>query len=303
MPLRLHVLGNRSAFPSAHQITSAQILTSDKSYFLIDCGEATQMKLAEAKIKRNQIKAIFISHLHGDHVYGLPGLIGSFNHFNRREKLTLIGPIGIKEFLESIFTLSHSHFNFEMDIKEFDPSVSHVVYETRQITVTSVPLDHRIPTQGYVFRESEKELNIKAEIFKKYELKREDILDLKSGSPVLLENGYTLQPEEACFVKFPPKSYAYISDTRYDEKIVDYIKNVDLLYHESTYDRSLKKQAEERGHSTAEEAARIALKADVGGLLLGHFSGRYKNTDALIEEAQKIFSHTKASHPGMVIDI
>ncbi len=301
MSFRLVVLGNLSAFPTKNQITSAQVLTCDGASYVLDCGEGTQMKMSAYKIKRNKIRAIFISHLHGDHLYGLPGLIGSLGHHNRKSKLVIVGPTGLDNYLNTVFKESHCHFNFEIDIKTYDPQIHQKVYEDHFIQVKSLPLKHRIPTMGFLIKEKDKPRNIIVDYLKKYRLSIDQIRRVKKLEDIILPSG---ESKKAEFFLLPPKhraSYAYCSDTSFNEDLIPLIAGVDVLYHETTYKEDLKDLAVERGHSTTKDAARIAQAANVGKLLIGHFSSRYYKLEELLEEVKELFPCCALSFEGQEI--
>ena len=217
--------------PHQGQITSAQLLESNSEYYLIDCGEGTQIKLSEYGFRRTKMNTIFISHLHGDHVFGLPGLITSLGHFSRKAPLTLVGPLGLKKYILDILESSFSHLSFELVIKEFDPSKSHEVYSDKNIQVNSFPLFHRIPTMGYRFTENEKPKNIKREAIKEHSLSIEQILAIKAGNDIQLPNGEILSNSSLTQEEIISRSYAYCSDTSFNRSILPHIMDVDLLYH------------------------------------------------------------------------
>lgn len=303
MNFSLHILGSLSALPHQGQITSAQILESNSEYYLIDCGEGTQIKLSEYGFRRTKMNTIFISHLHGDHVFGLPGLITSLGHFSRKSPLTIIGPNGLEKYLLDILKSSYSHLSFQLVIKEFDPSISQDVYSDKNIQVRSFPLFHRIPTMGYRFTEKEKPLNIKPEVIKKYGLNIAQIKSVKARNDIELPSGEILPNSSLTQKEIPPKSYAYCSDTSFNQEILEHIVKVDLLYHESTYLHELQELALERGHSTALEAGIMAKKAEAGTLILGHFSNRYPNLNPLLIEAKTQFENSFLAEPGKTFEI
>jgi len=296
MKFEVLILGSLAAMPQRDLITSSQILNVDDHLFLTDCGEGTQMKIEKYKVSRKKIEAVFISHLHGDHVFGLPGLITSMSHHHRTSTLTIIGPKGIEELVLTIMRLSSSYLSFDLKFIEIIEDCFQHVFENEQITVKAFPLKHRITTFGYLFTQKPGRLNIKEELIKKYHLSFEQIRTIKNGGKVTLDNENIY---EASFFTYPPvksKSYAYCSDTIYDESIIPYIWEVDLLYHESTYLDDLREQALQRMHSTALEAATIASKANVKKLLIGHFSSRYLSLEPFSAEIRSIF---EASYLGV----
>ena len=261
--------------------------------FLIDCGEGTQVQLRKAKAKFSKINHIFISHLHGDHVFGLPGLISSFRLLGRETPLHVYGPKGIKEMMETIFRITETHQGFEVVFHELSSKKSEKVFEDNRVEVFTIPLDHRIYCNGYLFKEKPKERHLNMQEISKYpEIEICDYHNLKRGKNIQLSDGYILKNENLTKPAEPSVSYAFCSDTRYLESIIPIIKNVDVLYHESTFLHDLKKMADYTGHSTALEAAKIARKANVKKLILGHFSNRYNDLSVFLNEACEIFPET-----------
>lgn len=274
--------------------------------FLIDCGEGTQVQLRKAKAKFSRINHIFISHLHGDHCFGLPGLIASFRLLGRETPLHVYGPKGIKKMLETIFTITETHRGFEVVYHELDKNYSEKIYEDKRVEVYTIPLNHRIYCNGYLFREKPKERHLNMQEIMKYpEIEVCDYHNLKLGKDFVLEDGYKLKNELLTTAPDKGVSYAFCSDTRYLESIVPIIKGVDVLYHEATFLQDLKEMAEYTGHTTALEAARIARKANVKKLIVGHFSNRYANLSVFTDEARQIFPETylpKALEPLKIGD-
>lgn len=293
MATYLTILGFNSAIPTINSAPTAQFLEMEERHFLIDCGEGTQVQLRKAKARFSKINHIFISHLHGDHCFGLPGLIASFRLLGRETPLHIYGPKGIKEMLETVFRLTETHKGFEVVYHELDKNYSEKIFEDNRVEVFTIPLDHRIYCNGYLFREKPKERHLNMQEISKYpEIETCDYHNLKLGKDFVLSDGYILKNE--VLTKEPSKSvsYAFCSDTRYFESIVPVIENVDVLYHEATFLHDLKEMADYTGHTTALEAARIARKANVGKLILGHFSNRYGDLSVFTNEAREVFPNT-----------
>lgn len=289
----LTILGFNSAIPTVNSATTAQVLQMGESYFLIDCGEGTQVQLRKAKAKFSKIDHIFISHLHGDHCFGLPGLVASFRLLGREKPLHIFGPKGIKEMMETIFRFSEVHRGFEIIYHELDGSTSELIFENKRVEVHTIPLNHRIYCNGYLFKEKKKDRHLNMEEISKYpEIEVVDFRNLKKGKDYILNDGYVLKNERLTLDPDESISYAFCSDTRYFEEIIPIIKGVDVLYHEATFLHELKEMAEYTGHTTALEAADIAKKAEVGKLILGHFSNRYDDLTVFTDEAIKIFAET-----------
>ena len=293
MSTYLTILGYNSAIPTVNSSPTAQFLEMEERCFLIDCGEGTQVQLRKAKARFSKINHIFISHLHGDHCFGLPGLIASFRLLGRETPLHIYAPKGIKEMLETIFRITETHRGFEVVYHELESKKSEKIYEDNRVEVFTIPLNHRIYCNGYLFREKPKERHLNmAEISKYPEIETCDYHNLKLGKDFVLSDGYILKNEVLTTPPSKPVSYAFCSDTRYWEEVVSVIENVDVLYHEATFLHDLKEMADYTGHTTALEAARIARKANVGKLILGHFSNRYGDVTVFTDEAREIFPNT-----------
>ncbi|MDV3577034.1 ribonuclease Z [Elizabethkingia anophelis] len=289
----LTILGYNSAIPTVKSSPTAQFLEMDERCFLIDCGEGTQVQLRKAKVKFSKINHIFISHLHGDHCFGLPGLIASFRLLGRDQELHVYGPKGIKKMLETIFEITETHRGFQIVYHELEGDQSQKVYEDDKLEVWTIPLDHRIYCNGYLFREKPKDRRLNmAEISKYPEIEICDYHNLKRGKDFVLSDGYVLKNEVLTTDPEPPVSYAFCSDTRFKEDIIPIIENVDVLYHESTFLHDLKEMADYTGHTTAKEAAIIAQRAGVKKLILGHFSNRYADLTVFTDEAREYFPNT-----------
>lgn len=289
----LTILGFNSAIPTITSSPTAQLLEMEERLFLIDCGEGTQVQLRKAKARFSKINHIFISHLHGDHCFGLPGLIASFRLLGRDTPLHVYGPKGIKKMLETIFTITETHRGFEVVYHELDKNYSELIYEDKRLEVYTIPLDHRIYCNGYLFKEKPKERNLNMEEISKYdEIETCDYNNLKQGKDFVLEDGYVLKNEILTKNPAEPITYAFCSDTRFSESVIPIIKNVTVLYHEATFLHDLKEMADYTGHTTALEAATIAKEGEVGKLILGHFSNRYDNLTVFTDEARAIFPNT-----------
>jgi len=289
----LTILGFNSAIPTINTSPTAQLLEMEERCFLIDCGEGTQVQLRKAKARFSKINHIFISHLHGDHCFGLPGLIASFRLLGRETPLHVYGPKGIKKMLDTIFTITETHRGFEVVYHELDKDYSEKIYEDNRVEVFTIPLDHRIYCNGYLFKEKPKDRHINMEEVSKYsEIDTCDYHNLKAGKDFVLSDGYVLKNEVLTTTPAPSVSYAFCSDTRYLESVIPIIKNVTVLYHESTFLHDLKEMADYTGHTTALEAATIAKKAEVEKLILGHFSNRYGDLTVFTDEARTVFPNS-----------
>ncbi len=293
MSIKLTILGFNSAVPKQNSAPTSQLLEISNRLFLIDCGEGTQIQLRNAKAKFSRINHIFISHLHGDHVFGLIGLISTFQLLGKETPLYIFGPKGIQDFIMNQLKHTQARCSFELKFKELKSKESELIFEDDKVEVYTIPLDHRIYTNGYLFKEKVKPRRLNIQAVKKFpEIEVCDYNNLKNGKDYVLSNGEVIPNEKLTFD--PPRSlsYAFCSDTRYKPDIVPMIKNVDLLYHEATFLDELKEMAVYTGHSTAKEAAMIAKQANAGQLIIGHFSNRYNDFRVLKAEASEIFENT-----------
>ncbi len=270
--------------------------------FLIDCGEGTQVQLRKNKLKFSKINHIFISHLHGDHFYGLVGLISTFMLLNRQTDLHVYGPKGIKEIILLQLRYSNSFTGYNLYFHELESKESEVVFEDEKVIVKTIPLKHRIYTNGYLFQEKPKERKLNVEAVEKYNIDTVYYRKIKYGGNITLDNGTIIPNAELSFDPEPTKSYAFCSDTMYDESIIPLIQDVDVLYHETTFLETEADKAEKTMHSTAKEAARIAKLANVKQLLLGHYSTRYSSIELFKEEAETIFPNVLLADDGKVFD-
>ncbi len=304
MSLKLTILGCHSATPRVSAHPTAQLLEIKNHTFLIDCGEGTQVQLRKYKVKFSKIKNIFISHLHGDHVFGLIGLISTFRLLNRETQITVYGPKGIKELIVTQLRLTESHVGYPIKFIELSSKKSELIFEDKKVEVYTIPLKHRIYTNGFLFREKlgERKLNM-TEINKYSEIEVCDYQNLKNGKDFKLHNDEIIKNKNLTLNPEKPLSYAFCSDTKYTETILPIIKNCDLLYHEATFLNDKKELAKTTKHSTAKQAATIAEKAGVGRLIIGHYSSRYKSIDVFKEEAQTIFDNTLLAKEGLIVEI
>lgn len=298
--MNLTILGCYAATPRTFTNPTAQVLELKNHLFLIDCGEGTQVQLRKSKIKFSRIKHIFISHLHGDHFYGLIGLISTFRLLNRTQELHIFGPAGIKEIILLQLKYADSWTNFPLVFHELVSKESELILEEENVTVMTIPLNHRIYTNGFLFREKLGERKLNMEEVSKHKIEICDFQNLKNGKDYVTGQNEVIPNQLLTFDPPKPKSYAYCSDTVFNPEITTHIKGVDVLYHEATFlDEHLKLAAPTK-HSTAKQAAEIARQAEVGRLVLGHFSTRYGSTQPFLEEAQTIFEQTLLADDGKV---
>ncbi|QSE96252.1 ribonuclease Z [Fulvivirga lutea] len=303
MPFELKILGCNSATPAYGRHHTSQLLHTGKNYFLIDCGEGTQERLTQYKAHTGKINHIFISHLHGDHYLGLMGLLFTMHLLKRSHDIHLYGQRGLDEIILTQLRYSDSKLNYKIVFHELDPKIKENIFEDDQVEVYSFPLKHRIPCCGFLFKEKPKPYRINKEKLTD-DISLQAIASLKQGKDFIDERTkksykveeYTLPPRKS-------RSYAYCSDTKYDEDIIPIIKDADLLYHEATFLADKAKWAHLTFHSTTHEAGKIAKAANVGQLLIGHYSARYKDVTPFVEEAREIFANTILSEEGQLIEV
>ena len=291
------ILGSGSALPMHGRHPSAQLIQYDDFYCLIDCGEGTQERMMMAGIKPFKISHILISHLHGDHVFGLPGLLSSFSHLKRVDELIVYGPIGIKGLLESIFRFTELNLSYPIQIYEMEISGLTTIFSQGNIDVLSFPLYHRIACNGYMIREKSPQISIQKELIRGAHLSIAQIQAVKKGNDIIVDG--KVIPYSA-FARNPvrPVSYAYCSDTRFDLRLLSWIDGVTVLYHETTFMDDMALMAHETGHSTAVEAGRMAAEAKVNCLITGHYSSRYKDISLLVEEVKTQFGYVLEAEEG-----
>lgn len=296
--MKLTILGCYSATPRTLTNPTSQVLDINNHLFLIDCGEGTQVELRRHKIKFFRIKHIFISHLHGDHVYGLVGLISTFKMLKRETPLHVYGPKGIKEMITLQLKLSNSWTDYPLHFHELENSESEVVFEDEKVTVTTIPLQHRIYCNGFLFKEkpNDRKLNLTAAL--NNNIDKVYYNSIKKGKDITLDSGKVIPNSELTFEPEPSKSYAFCSDTKYHEAKIPLIKEASVLYHESTFLDSHEHLCDFTGHSTAKQAAVMAKKANVGELILGHYSTRYGTIKDFELEAKEVFLNTKLAEDG-----
>ncbi|TYA78782.1 ribonuclease Z [Seonamhaeicola marinus] len=300
--MKLTILGCYSATPRILTNPTSQVLEMRGNMFLIDCGEGTQVQLRKHKIKFSRIKHIFISHLHGDHFFGLVGLVSTFRLLGREADLHIYGPKGIKEIITLQMKLADSWTNYNLIFHELTSNDSELIYEDDKVEVYTIPLEHRVYTNGFLFKEKEGNRKLDINAVEEANIDVAYYRKLTQGFDVVNENGETIKNEDVTKDAVKPKSYAFCSDTMYKEDIVPLIENVDVLYHESTFLETQSHLAPKTKHSTAKEAASIAKKANAGTLLLGHYSTRYKDVNCFKEEAKEVFQAVELTQDGKVFE-
>jgi len=296
--LKLSILGCYSATPRIIAHTTSQVLQTRGHLFLIDCGEGTQVELRRHKIKFNQIKHVFISHLHGDHYFGLIGLISTFRLLTRETDLHIYGPKGLKEIITLQLKLSNSWTNFKLIFHELSSKESELIFEDDKVSVHTIPLDHRVYTNGFIFKEKPFERKLDIEKAKALNIDKAYFRKLKQGADVVNEDDEVIENSAVTLDGKQPKSYAFCSDTAYKEDIVPILKDVDVLYHESTFLEDHEHLCVKTKHSTAKQAATIALKANAKHLILGHYSTRYGGLEGFKSEAETVFSDVLLAEDG-----
>lgn len=292
MIFELTVLGSSSALPTSKKFPTAHVLNIHERFFLIDCGEGTQIQLRKAKLKFGRINHIFISHMHGDHVFGLFGVLSTFNLLGRKTVLHIYAHPDIKEMIDFYRKHFAEEISFKIELHPITKQIFDKIYEDRIVEVHAFPLKHRVPAYGFLFREKKRPLNIRKEAIDQFGFSVKQIRAVKAGEDILLNNGTILRNNELTEPAYHTRSFAYCCDTAYYEKIAEYIKGVDLLFHEATFLNHDEELAKITGHSTTKQAATLAKKAGVKELLIGHFSNRYKTEDDFLVEARDIFQAT-----------
>ncbi len=296
----LTILGCHSATPRINAHPTAQVLEIRGHLFLIDCGEGTQVQLRNYKVKFSRIRHIFISHLHGDHFYGLIGLISTFRLLGRTAEMHVYGPKGIKEAITLQLKLGNSWTNFPLYFHELEGKEPQLLFEDEKVSVETIPLNHRVYTNGFLFKEKPGERKLNIDAARDLNVDMSYYQKIKQGFDAVTKDGKKIENSTITFSPSPPKSYAYCSDTVYHPEIIDQIKNSNVLYHEATFLNEHLHLCGPTKHSTARQAAEIAKAAKVGTLILGHYSGRYGNLELFKEEAKKVFKNVLLAEDGKV---
>lgn len=298
MSFELTILGCNSAIPTNHRKPTAQLLNVAERFFLIDCGEGTQLQLRKYKIRMQSIQHIFISHLHGDHYFGLIGFISTMHLLGREKELHIYAPKELKEIIYIQLAASRTELRFPLFFHEFGFDETELLMESNDLIVSTIPLSHSLPCCGFLFKEKKKPRRMRKEKIEEYSIPAEAIPAIKSGEDYYLSDGTTVSHLELTRGAQLSRSFAFCSDTSYNEAIIPQIKGVDMLYHEATFLDELKERARQTMHSTAKEAATIASKAQVGKLIIGHYSQRYFDLGPLLDEAQAVFPDTYLAIEG-----
>ena len=303
MIFKVTILGSNSAIPTLKRNPTAQLVNHNERLFLVDCAEGTQVQLRKSKIKIQRINHIFISHLHGDHFFGLIGLISSMHLLGRKKELHVFAPPQLEEIINIQFEASQTELIYPLIFHPINPDVNEKIFENDKISVTTIPLNHRIPTCGFLFKEKKFNKKLKKEVINNLNIPISEFVKIKNGADFTDSEGRLYKNEELADPPPSQRSYAYCSDTGYYEPVIPIIKNADLLYHEATFMDDMAAVAAEKYHATTIEAATIATKANVKKLIIGHFSNRYDDTELMLEEAKSVFKNTEIACDGKVFQV
>ncbi|WP_430402628.1 ribonuclease Z [Fluviicola sp.] len=298
MSFEVTILGSGAALPTSNRNPTSQYVQCNDRHILIDCGEGTQVQLRRNQVHIQKINHILISHLHGDHFFGLVGLLSTLHLLGRDKGLTIYGPEELEQIIRFQLEVGGARLGFELNFIPLNGKEHRLLFEDKLIEIWTFPLSHRVPTNGFLIKEKQKERKLNADRFEEAGLSLTLIPKLKQGLDIELESGETIHADEYTYSAKPSKSYGYCSDTIFDERIVEYIRNVDVLYHEATFLNDKLDRAKQTFHSTAEQAATIAKQAEVGKLLLGHLSARYDTGLKHFEEASAVFENVSVVEDG-----
>ena len=303
MGFSVTILGNSSAKPTPHAHPSSQVVNLNEQYYLVDAGEGVQQQLIRRGINPLRLRAVFISHLHGDHCFGLFPLIATLGLEGKRTPLDIYAPAPMGEILEYHRRYFWDDLPYEVKWHEVRTTEHAIIMQNNTLEVWSIPLRHRVPTAGFLFKEKQPGRNVDKFKIEKYGLSIAQIVAAKRGEDITLEDGQIIPNDELTYIPYQARSYAYLSDTAYSAKAAERVHGVDLLYHETTYSTSEAMFAKGRGHSTTIEAAKVAAKAEAKRLIIGHFSSRYKSHETLVEECRTIFPNSDIAAEGMTFNI
>lgn len=302
-PFKVYILGCGSALPTLRHNPSSQIVAMRDKQFMIDCGEGTQLQLRRSKINFNKLGHVFISHLHGDHCFGLIGMISSFGMLGRTAPLHIYAHGDLQPILRQQLDYFGQGLEYEVVMHPIDPTKNEIIYEDRSLTVTTLPLEHRVPCCGFLFKEKESLPHIRRDLIDMYGIPVSQINNIKNGIDWMSPDGELIPAAKLTTPADAPRSYAYCSDTSYKADLASMISGVDTVYHECTYADEDKDRARKHYHSTASEAAKTAQDAKAKKLLLGHYSARYNNEQLMLQQARAIFHNTELAQEGSVFDV
>jgi len=302
-PFRVHILGCGSALPTLRHYPSAQIVEVREKLFMVDCGEGVQMQLRRCRVRFTKVGHVFISHLHGDHCFGLIGMISTFGLLGRTAKLHIHANELLGDMLRKQIDFFCHDLGYEVEFHPIDATRRQVIYEDRSLTVETIPLTHRLPTCGFLFREKPLLPHIRREMIDFYGIPTSQIQNIKNGADWTTEDGAVVENSRLVTAADKPRSYAYCSDTRYMPELHQQLQGVTTLYHESTYGEDNLQMAQKYNHSTARQAAMVARDAGVRQLILGHYSSRYEDENILLQEAREVFENARLANELDVIDV
>ena len=302
-PFEVTILGSGSATPTSDRNPTSQVLNNGSKLFLIDCGEGTQIQLRRKNFNFSKINHIFISHLHGDHFYGLIGLISTFNLLGLKNDIHIFSASEIKGLIQPLLDYIKGDLFFKVIFHPLNLKKKQLIYTDKNVVVYSFPVRHSIPTCGFLFREVQKLPNIRKDCIVEYSIPVAKMKEIKEGANFITEDGKTIAHTELTTPPDSPRSYAFCTDTAFHDPIAEFVKEVDLLYHEATFPEELKDWAIKTMHSTARDAAQIAKIAKVKKLIIGHFSARYKDSLLFVNEAKEVFENTEAAEDGKIYRI
>lgn len=303
MQFDVTILGSNAAIPAFNRFPSSQVVNYNGNQFLVDCGEGSQFRMQQFNIKRGRLDNIFVSHLHGDHFFGLVPLLTSFNLNWREHPLNIYGPPCLKEIIDVHFKYAGTVLKYDINFHPVEADAPRVIYEDNNLTVETIILKHRLPTTGFLFREKPAPRKILSEKIEQYQIPYQVINDIKSGADFTAADGKLIPNAELTTDPAPPRSYAYCSDTIYTDGFTEQIKGISTLYHEATFVSEHTERAAETYHTTSSQAAKVAVAAGVGKLLIGHFSARYDDLSTLHAEAKAVFPNTHLAIEGTVFEI
>lgn len=302
-PFKIHILGCGSALPTLRHYASSQVVEMRGKMFMIDCGEGTQMQLRRSRLRFTNLSHVFISHLHGDHCFGLIGMISTFGMLGRTAPLHVYAAEEMGAMLKTQMDMFCNGLEYEVVFHPIDTKLNNIIYEDRSLTVETIPLAHRVPCCGFLFREKPTLPHIRRDMIDMYEIPISQINNIKNGQDWVTPDGEVIANSRLTLLPDATRSYAYCSDTRYIPELHKMLAGVSALYHESTYGNDNIARARKYWHSTAEEAAMVARDAGVGKLILGHYSARYEDEKVLLDEARKVFSNTILAEEMTVINV
>lgn len=302
-PFKIHILGCGSALPTLRHNPSSQVVEVREKLFMVDCGEGTQLQLRRCRVKFNRLQAVFISHIHGDHCFGLPGLISTLGMLGRTAPLSIYGPKELGPVVDKAVNIFCHDLGYEVTYHDVDTSAHQVIFEDRSITVESVPLSHRVPCCGFLFREKRSKPHVNRDMTDYYEVPVDYLPLIRQGFDWTTAAGEKIPNAKLTTPPDSPRSYAYCSDTRYLPDLHKMVEGVNVLYHESTYASDHQDFADTYFHSTAAQAASVARDAHVGQLLLGHYSARYEDETRILLEAREVFPNSMLTEEGMIVDV